>query len=485
MSITASTSILVSGLYILTEVTLTNTTTDPINNIYYMRNVDPDHGTATPGEGLATTNNSIVFQNPEMCDRALASATTLNNMHYLGLGAQDSRARVTHGGFSNRSAFDIWHGIGLNTSGMVTADQAISVAFNLGNLAPNESATFSYVYILNEADLNEALSSTNIFFEAEGTEYGSGETIEVCEDSPTPIDIINGSSYTWTWSPPTGLNTTDGPSVIATINAPITYTVNGVGPCGDVELTISLDPVGSDPIGNAGVITGPSYINPGEMGVNYSIAPVSGATDYEWVLPPGSVVTSGDGTVSITFDASNSTWCGNIMVTPSNACNVGGSSSKPVCKGVSLVLSNIPTPICIFDVISIDYSASGIYNLGNIFSVELSDENGDFTSSIVIGTLASTDPMGSILCAIPGGLTPGAGYRMRLTSSDFPSVGPPNDFDILISDGSIICPADIVVNNDVDLCGAVVLYDFLSCQTIVNQAIRYLNRDCLQVATSK
>ncbi|MEI7510366.1 MAG: hypothetical protein WCJ62_12990, partial [Flavobacterium sp.] len=152
LNITAKTYIPNNSLYFVTTVTVTNTSASTINNVYYMRNVDPDQGIFTPGGGNTyETINSIIHQNPNPCNNALVTATTSLGSYYLGLGSIDPRAIVTTGGFSNRSAIDIWNGNGFSTSGTLTADQAISIAFNLGNLAPNDSTTFSYTYVLSES----------------------------------------------------------------------------------------------------------------------------------------------------------------------------------------------------------------------------------------------------------------------------------------------------------------------------------------------
>ncbi|MBX7242012.1 MAG: HYR domain-containing protein [Bacteroidia bacterium] len=336
LSISSRTYVPLNSLYFVTEVTITNTSASTVNNLYYMRNVDPDHGVPTPGAGGSfTTQNTIVDQNPNACNKASVSALTTSGSNYLGLGSIDSRARVTLGGFSNRSAYEIWNGLGLSTSGSQTNDIAISIAFNLGNLTPNASTSFAYAYILSSAELNQALAATNINFNLNGINVSSGNTSDICSGTPIPIDLTNTGTYTtWTWSPSTGLNTTTGTSVLATISSPITYTASGSGVCGTVSLTLPLNPVILPVPGNAGTINGPSSYFIGQTGITYSISPVSNATYYNWQLPPGVTVTSPSSTSnSITFNASNSGWCGNISVQPANVCGVGLSSSIFVLGG--------------------------------------------------------------------------------------------------------------------------------------------------------
>lgn len=206
LSITAKTTVPVGSLYFTTTVSLTNTSGVTLNNIYYMRNVDPDHGASTPGAGpTSSTTNCIVNQNPNSSNKALVSAIVAG--HYLGLGSLDSRARVAHGGFSNRRADWIWNATGLNSSGCVTADQAIAVAFKIESLTPGESTTFSYVYVLDQAQLEAGLASTlgavtditcsSATFKATSTKNGTGYWMVVPLDAtaPTAVQIKNGVNY--------------------------------------------------------------------------------------------------------------------------------------------------------------------------------------------------------------------------------------------------------------------------------------------------
>lgn len=84
---------------------------------------------------------------------------------------------------------------------------------------------------------------------------------------------------------------------------------------------------------------------------------------------------------------------------------------------------------CIGSEIDIPYTASGPFEVGNTFAVELSDASGSFTSAVVIGSLVSSTS-GTISCTWPGFAAPGTGYRVRIVS-DLPAVeGPANDVDL-------------------------------------------------------
>lgn len=70
--------------------------------------------------------------------------------------------------------------------------------------------------------------------------------------------------------------------------------------------------------------------------------------------------------------------------------------------------------------LNVDYTTSGEPVAATDFTVELSDENGDFSAPTVIGMLNSTSADGSIPCTIPAGTLPGANYLIRVvTPSQF------------------------------------------------------------------
>ncbi len=67
---------------------------------------------------------------------------------------------------------------------------------------------------------------------------------------------------------------------------------------------------------------------------------------------------------------------------------------------------------------SLIFNSVGTFNIGNIYSVELSDENGSFIGSTVIGSLASTVNSGTINFTIPSSTITGANYLIRIISNN-------------------------------------------------------------------
>lgn len=102
---------------------------------------------------------------------------------------------------------------------------------------------------------------------------------------------------------------------------------------------------------------------------------------------------------------------------------------------------------------SVDYTATGTFNPGNTYTVQLSDASGSFSNPVNIGTLSSTGS-GNITFTIPSGTTTGSGYLIQIVSDDpsitSTSIGP---FTITQT-GSCIPPAltSVIINSCNSVC---------------------------------
>lgn len=199
----------VNDQFFVINVVLTNIGTTTLNNLRYLRNVDPDQ--EQPLTGDYTTDNYVVFQPPhpginaaqpaDNANRALVVARGLTHGITLGLGTIDSRATVSTEGFTNRNPDDI-----LNSPNMPTqaspqrADQAIALAFQLGNLAPGQSTSIDYAYVLNQADLDAALGqlAAVTILQPTGTVSGNNVLFQATTDdvaNTAQIEFfVNGTS---------------------------------------------------------------------------------------------------------------------------------------------------------------------------------------------------------------------------------------------------------------------------------------------------
>lgn len=81
--------------------------------------------------------------------------------------------------------------------------------------------------------------------------------------------------------------------------------------------------------------------------------------------------------------------------------NINSITNKFLCGDQSFLLA---------------YHATGSYTNGNIFTVQMSDINGSFSSPVAIGSLSDI-ASNSIRCTIPTHVQDGTGYKIRVVSS--------------------------------------------------------------------
>ncbi|MCK7557215.1 Ig-like domain-containing protein [Chitinophaga sedimenti] len=308
-----------------------NTTATAINNVYYTREVDPDNE-QTQGGGF-NTRNVIEQQNPNSISTALISARGLSHNSYLGLGSRDCRAKVAvPNSWPYADGEKIYAGTNarLIAPGEVTGDNGMTIAFKVGTLAAGDSTSLSFAYVLNAADLPEAMDRTDPLFNVKTNTYGSGSSIDVCSGQEQTIEIVNGNGFNWTWSPATGLSSTTGRAVKATLTGRATYTADGVNTCGTTrKITITLDPTIIAAPGDAEAITGNTTVI-GGMNATYSVPVIEGATAYKWTLPAGATYVSGYNTNTITVNFGPYASAGEITVAGANGCGEGAVAKMNV-----------------------------------------------------------------------------------------------------------------------------------------------------------
>ena len=113
------------------------------------------------------------------------------------------------------------------------------------------------------------------------------------------------------------------------------YNAFGCGAATPTQLNVTVNGVPAD----AGSVTGPSAACAPSTGINYSVAPVSGATAYSWTLPPGASVVSGQYTNSITVDFAANSFSGPVIVSANNLCG-NGYPSPPLLVTVTSLPGN-------------------------------------------------------------------------------------------------------------------------------------------------
>jgi gliding motility-associated-like protein len=232
-----------TDLFYTTTVSITNNTAATIPDMYYYRNVDPDNNETNLSTDAFITQNTIVSEPGSGCNLAHVSATQSSPWaSYLGFAAVGANWRSDYGGFSNRDASDLWTGTGFTQTVGSTAyaDQAMSLAYRIQNLAPGATEIFKFVVILDNASSAAAINNL-LYLTYPGSAAGTpasctpyADTIPTC-GGPVPISVTGTdvSDYTWMWSPGTGLSGTTGSSVIANPSVNTVYTVSGtpISPC--------------------------------------------------------------------------------------------------------------------------------------------------------------------------------------------------------------------------------------------------------------
>lgn len=159
---------------------------------------------------------------------------------------------------------------------------------------------------------------------------------------------------------------------------------------------------------------------------------------------PGSAWTSGANTTVNNGLIRNSNVCTGVS-DPTGACNSSsfttlgtewsttgstsdfsdlGSHTTTCCGSSNTITTGTVTggPFTVdcatTDAGTVDFTSTGTFNAANIYTAELSDASGSFTTPISIGTLASTANSGTINITIPAGTIAGTGYIIRVVSDD-------------------------------------------------------------------
>jgi hypothetical protein len=87
----------------------------------------------------------------------------------------------------------------------------------------------------------------------------------------------------------------------------------------------------------AGTINGPMTVCQNTV-VNYSTSTIAHATSYDWSIPTGATITSGQGTPAITVDFGPGSVSGNVKVRGHNACGDGLPTTIGVTVNVAPIL---------------------------------------------------------------------------------------------------------------------------------------------------
>ncbi len=137
---------------------------------------------------------------------------------------------------------------------------------------------------------------------------------------------------------------------------------------------------------------------------------------------------------AVLFDGDNTYAAGNFTL----ANGIKRSNIVKFTASNDIYLPQVAQSYCLGEQVQLDFVSETVYNANNVFSLQLSDANGDFTNPITIGTYSSTFS-GNISGVIPSNSLVGSNYRLRVVSSSPASIGSVsgNEFTINAASASV------------------------------------------------
>jgi len=162
-----------------------------------------------------------------------------------------------------------------------------------------------------------------------------------------------GSDINWFTTPTGGVSLWTGNSFTTpTISAPTTYYAEAKNPItgfkSDPRIAVVATVFNATPA-TPGTITGSTPVCQNSSGLTYSVIPMAEAASYNWTLPTGWSITSGENTNSITVSPGTAAQSGTIIVSATNTCGTSAQSSFAVTVEpyVSIMLIETNPAICL------------------------------------------------------------------------------------------------------------------------------------------
>lgn len=182
------------------------------------------------------------------------------------------------------------------------------------------------------------------------------------------------------------------------------------------------------------IFDGPNMASP-QITSSYIQDPFTDAPTGSWTgtLSPGTVTsTHPSGCLTFYFVSDF------IIVGP-------GWNASVQCLGVTVDGTN-DVEFCAGDELIASLITTGTFAGDNVFTLELSDENGDFSNSFALGTLNAVTAS-SIAALIPSSIGAGTGYRVRVLTSNPVTISPEFPVDLIIKTTPVVNLGD-----DQDIC---------------------------------
>lgn len=154
--------------------------------------------------------------------------------------------------------------------------------------------------------------------------------------SITGSSVANASSSSWTTSGiKSGKFNLGNPVIFESysdncVTETLTLTANGIGACSAISVSDAITLAVNCTPPSLGIVNGLQTVCQGPNVVTYQVTPNSNVQTYNWQVPNGATIVSGQGTNSIDVNFGKNAVTGTISVNGSNGCGTGISSTKLV-----------------------------------------------------------------------------------------------------------------------------------------------------------
>ena len=286
-------------------------------------------GVNLEGRALTTTGalgtTAITATMPPGCGGSAAPLITTQPVNQTACEGSSVSFSVTATGTALTYQWRIGT-VNLTNGGNIYGATSSTLTFNpvkVTNAALNYNVVINGTYLPDVTSNNASLvvNATPVPF------INAGNT--PCANN-IPVDYYTEAGMTnYVWTVTTGGTITAGQGtseILAGWNAPgpgtVTVNYSSIAGCPSAGPAIFPISVNNSPSA-AGPVTGTATVCTGANGIAYSVAPISFATSYVWILPVGASIATGAGTNNITVDFSASALSGNVSAAGNNICGNG------------------------------------------------------------------------------------------------------------------------------------------------------------------